>query len=228
MLRKVCVMSCHVSLRKVFSYHIMQCIFASCYALSAMLQAHAASPYCSSDHVISRCMASIPTIGYDSLWYPSCWSGQIMPLQWYPSWPYFWPTFGSGWKTVGLCLQRMENMLPHMRVIAMFGALMPGVAGDLTCAVQGMAYAQDKIGGSGKWYLFGTARNEANRCKKMRKFGAFMSFLRVFKSVSLILRILELRSRGETLDAEVKVQHWDESQILGIFERWGWSWKKWR
>ena len=41
-----------------------------------------------------------------------------------------------------------------------------------------------------------------------------MSFLRVFKPVSLILRILELRSRGETLDAEVKVQHWDESQIL--------------
>ncbi len=63
------------------------------------------------------------------------------------------------------------------------------------------------------------SKNEAKRCKKMRKFGAFMSFLRVFKPVSLILRILELRSRGETLDAEVKVQHWDESQILGIFER---------
>ena len=33
-----------------------------------------------------------------------------------------------------------------MRVIvAMFGALMPGVAGDLTCAVQGMAYSQDNM-----------------------------------------------------------------------------------
>ena len=60
----------------------------------------------------------------------------------------------------------MENMLPHMRVIAMFGALMPGVAGDLTCAVQGMAYSQDKIGGSGKWYLFGTAKMKQKDAKR--------------------------------------------------------------
>ena len=36
-------------------------------------------------------------------------------------------------------------MLPHVGVIAMFGALMPGVVGDLTCAVQGMAYSQDNM-----------------------------------------------------------------------------------
>lgn len=36
-------------------------------------------------------------------------------------------------------------MLPHTGVIAMFGALLPGVVADLTCAVQGMAYSQDNM-----------------------------------------------------------------------------------